>query len=370
MKKKNDDSLPSRSSKTDVYKAAKSLVRSGLSVIPIRADGTKRPAFELLPKVWSDDIQRYTRPWSEFKTRRPSNAELRGWFRDSPAESHYGIAVIGGEVSGGVEIIDLDNWDVVKPWKALVQKQAPGLLDRLVLVKTPRPGMHAYYRCCVVGGSHKLAMVPDSEYDNTKPKCVIELKGAAGYCLAPPSPPACHKTRRAYSYDNLDLTQISTITPDERDVLLTSARQLNAWERPVRNGYSPKCDSTPKGTRPGDIFNARGDWHAILAPHGWTWIGPSTSGSNQWCRPGKSRSLSATTSFAGSELMYVFSTNAHPFEPDAWYTKFHAYTLLNHNGSFSAAARDLADQKSCFHLANRITDPLARYSNYVPLSMR
>ena len=33
---------------------------------------------------------------------------------------------------------------------------------------------------------------------------------------------------------------------------------------------------------------------------------------------------------------YVFSSNAHPFEPDRAYSKFTAYTLLN----FGARARD------------------------------
>jgi len=52
--------------------------------------------------------------------------------------------------------------------------------------------------------------------------------------------------------------------------------------------------------------------------------------------------------FAGSasfngEVFYVFSSNAAPFEPGA-YSPFNAYTILEHNGDFTAAANALLDQ--------------------------
>jgi hypothetical protein len=53
------------------------------------------------------------------------------------------------------------------------------------------------------------------------------------------------------------------------------------------------------------------------------------------------RGTSATTNYAGSDLLYVFSSNAHPFEPETAYDKFAAYALLEH-GDFQAAARLLA----------------------------
>ena len=365
------DRPPAVRSKSAVYEAAKAMVQSGLSVIPVRADATKMPAFELLPRVWSNAEQRHTRPWSAFKTRRPTMAELRDWFRDSDKDIEYGVAVIGGEVSGGVEIVDLDNWDVVEPWSALVDDQAPGLLDRLVRVKSPRPGLHVYYRCVEFGGSRKLAMVPDPEHGGTKPKGVIELKGAAGYCLAPPSPAACHRTNRPYVYDgDLDLTQIPTITPEEREILLSCARRLDAWGRPARKAYSPTVRTAPAGgfARPGDAFNALADWGEILIPHGWAWVRETEVGSHQWCRPGKSGGVSATTGFAGSDLLFAFSSNADPFEPQAWYTKFHAYTLLNHGGDFRAAARDLA--RRGYGACRTRPEPLSRYAAYAPRSLK
>ena len=42
--------------------------------------------------------------------------------------------------------------------------------------------------------------------------------------------------------------------------------------------------------------------------------------------------------------LYVFSSNAHPFEPERAYRKFAAYALLNTGGDFSKAAMILARQ--------------------------
>src|SRR5262249_15180293 len=93
-----------------IYEAARAYVRAGLSVNPIMGDTSKRPAFELLPRVWWEKTRRYRRPWSVYKQRRPTKAELRAWYFDPDEADKYGIAVIAGGVSGGLEIIDIDNW--------------------------------------------------------------------------------------------------------------------------------------------------------------------------------------------------------------------------------------------------------------------
>ena len=63
-----------------------------------------------------------------------------------------------------------------------------------------------------------------------------------------------------------------------------------------------------------------------------------------WRRPGKEIGISATTNHAGTDLFYNFSTNSHPFEAGTVYTKFAAYTFLEHGEDFSAAASQLATE--------------------------
>ena len=93
--------------------------------------------------------------------------------------------------------------------------------------------------------------------------------------------------------------------------------------------------------RPGDEFNRRTDWATILEPHGWRPAG-ERNGVKHWTRPGKGFGTSATTNHAGTDLFYVFSSNAYPFQSECAYTRFVAHTVLNHEGDFAAAAKKLA----------------------------
>jgi hypothetical protein len=63
-----------------------------------------------------------------------------------------------------------------------------------------------------------------------------------------------------------------------------------------------------------------------------------------WKRPGKrERGWSATTGY-GHDLLYVFSTNAAPFETERVYSKFAAYAWLAHGGDYVAAGKALYAQ--------------------------
>lgn len=365
MQARADDPDPSPE---DVYRAARAYTKSGLSLVPITADGEKRPAWMLMTPVWSEENEKWTYPWCPYKSRIPRRDELRNWF-DPADEREFGLAIIGGAVSGGLEIIDCDNWHVAERWLKLVKKQSPVLIDKLVLVRSPRPGLHAYYRCEEFGGNEKLARVPDPEKDNKKPKTIIEVKGEGGYCVAPPSPAACHKTGRCYTFwGDKDLTEIPTISLREREVLLDCARKLNAWVEPERPAFSPRRRRSQDGIllRPGDDFNWRGDWAEILEPHGWKWVRRSCDGSDQWRRPGKTEGTSATTNYAGSDLLFVFSANADPFDEWTAYTKFHVYTLLDHQGDFTQAARTLARRGygTARGRGSQKSDPYRRYAGY------
>src|SRR5262245_57977198 len=106
---------------------------------------------------------------------------------------------------------------------------------------------------------------------------------------------------------------------------------------------------------PGDAFNKAGpEWDELLLPHGWElmWRRGRRAA---WRRPGKTADgLSATTGVCSNEhsgeLFACFSSNAPPFEGPtsgricSVHSKFAVYTLLNHGGDFSAAAKALYDR--------------------------
>src|SRR6202035_3340055 len=94
------------------------------------------------------------------------------------------------------------------------------------------------------------------------------------------------------------------------------------------------------GDRPGDDFNRRASWPETLEPAGWRHV-YNRGDVAYWCRPGKTRGVSATTNLAGSDRLYVF-TSSTPFKPECSYSKFAAYAILHHAADFAAAAHHLA----------------------------
>jgi hypothetical protein len=135
------------------------------------------------------------------------------------------------------------------------------------------------------------------------------------------------------------------ISLDGYELLCSYARELNEYVPPERLKAAYSAASDAQGSRPGDEFNRRANWEDILAGHGWR-VDRVVGEVTYWTRPGKGRGVSASTGFCKGDttgdLLYVWSSNADPFEPGHAYDKFGALTTLEHHGDFSAAAKWLA----------------------------
>lgn len=312
------DKAPGTASPDYILAAARAYVSAGLSVVPVRADGSKAPAVA----------------WKVYEKRRAIDFELHKWFSvDKP----IGIAIIGGIVSGTLEIIDFDDPALIEPWIKAVAAVRAGLIEKLPRVATPKGGAHFYYRAPVIEHNQKLAVAEDKHV-------LIETRGEGGYVLAPPSHPDCHPLKKAYVHaDGPFLTEIPTISAEERTTLLETARSFNrAPKKIIGPGEKGNPDKTGEEA-PGDDFNARATWDEVLEPYGWRKAkidGPIV----YWRRPGKTdEGHSASVGFCGDNL-HVFSSNATPFEPDATYSKWAALTFLKYGGDFKKSAKDLLEQ--------------------------
>jgi hypothetical protein len=131
------------------------------------------------------------------------------------------------------------------------------------------------------------------------------------------------------------------LTAEQTDLIINSARAFNEKAITAKEEHhAPKPSKPNEGAKPGEDFDTRTSWFEVLEPHGWEalrTIGDKT----YWRRPGKKDGgISATTGHCGSKL-YVFSSNAQPFDAERAYNKFSAYGLLNCGGDFSVAAREL-----------------------------
>ena len=301
---------------------AQAYLGAGFSVIPC-LQGQKWPAAHLLPKIDGSHT------WSMFQERPPTLDELHAWFVTGDADA---VAILGGRVSGNLEILDFDVPEILKPWEARVNAHDPDLLSYLPLVQTPSGGWHVYYRALEIAGNQKLAVDPARE----KPT-LIETRGEGGYVLAPPS--------AGYVLKRDALIRVPTLTIAERKVLLRAARSFD-WrpaepemETPARRHRLERGPSL--GVLPGEDFNRRGDVRTLLHRHGWR-LARSDGRQEYWRRPGKRRSWSATLlDDSDRRWFYNFSANAPGLDPDEAYTPFGLYATLEHGGDFSVAAKAL-----------------------------
>jgi putative DNA primase/helicase len=314
----------------------------GLSVVPPEQDGTKRPHAD----IWDEAEQRYT--WKPYQTTPATREHVIGWYQGG---NRTGV----GLACGGAKKVELFEFDDEVTYREFKRAAAEFELAELVewietgyLERTPGGGVHWFFYCDVVRGNTKLACRPKPD-EPGKTETLIETRGQGGYAVIAPSNGRVHETGGAYVLLQGGLDTIRTIAPHERDRLDNLARSFDEMPEQRAIEQEQKPDQPAKATasssadgdlRPGDDYNSRASWDAVLTPHGWVKV--FTSGSvTHWRRPGKDHSWSATTGHCKGFKVFSSST---PFSTQGTYSKFGAYTVLNHQGNFNAAAKDLAEE--------------------------
>ncbi|UQA92671.1 bifunctional DNA primase/polymerase [Streptomyces halobius] len=318
---------------------------AGASVLPVRVDGTKRPAVNA---------------WKQYQNQRMPLLPLRKHFADNP---QLGVGVVCGQVSDNLEMLEFEGRAVTEgiygEFIEIARNSGLGdVLDRIecsYLEQTPSGGFHLFYRVTgePVGGNTKLASRPATDdelaHDPTdKIKVLIETRGEGGFVIVAPSHGPVHPTGKPWWLVTGGPDQLATITADERDALFTVARVLD--QMPAKAEAPPPTQSISAADdgrlKPGDDYEQRHTWADILEPQGWEQV--YTQGSTvHWRRPGKRLGTSATTGRnTDRDRLYVFTTSTE-FDADPKknpYTKFAAYAVLHHGGDYRAAAKALADQ--------------------------
>jgi hypothetical protein len=263
--------------------------------------------------------------WKEYQTRLPKTDELTSWF----ANGCDAVCLVCGAVSGQLELIDFDRGaELFEAWSARIPDE---IFARLVIETSQSGGRHVVYRCRdPVSGNLKLAQRQEESGIVT----LIETRGDGGLFLCAPSP--------GYELVQGEFTSLPVLTAHERELLLLAAWELNEyWATTPQPAPCANLLQNPDNTRPGDDFNTRGDVVALLEQHGWQPCGVRADGNQHWTRPGKSSGTSATLK---DRTFYVFSSNAHPFEPNAAYSPFAVSALLEHGGDYASAASALGHQ--------------------------
>ena len=292
---------------------AEQALDNGISIVPPRNDGTKAPLGR----------------WQTYQEQWPTLDEITQWYTDT---NITGIGVVCGQVSGNLECIDFDRKEAYEEFVELAQLAGLSeLVDRIedgYLESTPK-GMHWLWRCSEISHNVKLA-------NNDQDETLIETRGEGGYVIVAPTSGTVHPSGEPYTLLQGSIETIPVITPEERQLLLDLAKTLD------KNARRADLQGSEDKSRPGDHFNAESTWSDVLSPAGWKEM-YTRDGVVYWQRPGKTIGASATTNYADTDLLYVF-TSSTEFDPNTAYSKFGAYAVLEHDGDHSRAAAALRAQ--------------------------
>lgn len=302
---------------------------AGVSVLPIRLDGSKAPAI---------------RKWKPYMSELPKDGQLTVWQLQKETRQGFGIGMVCGAVSGGLEVLDFDHnadenfW----AWRRMIP---PAVHGKLCAVETGGGGYHVIYRCDRICGNQKIAMEADGK------GVLIESRGQGGYIVAVGSPLETHRSQQPYTQVmGRPLPEVPQLTIDERKAIWAAAATFDQRDpEAVRAEFvqkrikqlSPPAVVEVDTSKPWHDFDARASWQEILGSAGWT-----TTDGIQWARPGKKAGTSAKvvcSESTGNELLTVFSGNAGPLAPKgssaATWGKFNAFVEIAHGGDRSAAAK-------------------------------
>jgi hypothetical protein len=268
----------------------------GLSVIPINQD--KSPAL---------------RSWKPYQLEKANVDDIGILFRDV-----HGIAIVCGEVSGGLEVIDVDTkHDSTNTlWREFSSKIPEELFSKLVVAQTRSGGYHLYYRCATIGRNN-----PDLARNNQR-ESLIETRGEGGYVLAYPS--------SGYGFIQGDLGSIPSILEADREELFNIARSFNQIEvivKPTKAITTTKASSY--SISPFDDYNQRGDVIALLESKGWNVVGEQGD-RIILLRPGQTDSKTSGNFHNELRVLKVFSSSTE-FDTERAYNPSQVFSILEGN---------------------------------------
>jgi predicted transcriptional regulator len=307
---------------------AHALLDADYSIIPIAQD--KRPNFAVLPEVWSPDENRFKATWLPFQARIAEHEEVDVWI-DHPLT--YGIAVVCGEISGGLGCIDFDRPEYFEQWFATDQAKALDAEQHAIQQTGSQVGRQVFLRGVWPNHNQQLAFAPTANAEGEF-EIAIETRGEGGYAIIAPSVCLLGKyrwlqndllglqdTEQAVWDTHIHICQAFDDTPHDYD---QGEREVKP-SAPMRNG----------GQSAIDWYNENTDIRSVLVAYGY-----DPRGYYRMARPG---GKSASVSLRANNRSKHHSSNDDLFTPPGGgcHSPFSVYAFFEHGGDYKAAARHI-----------------------------
>ena len=302
----------------------KALLFSGYSVMPV--DKYKIPC-------WYESGKR---TWKRLMTEPLSESELEVAI-DHEKTWRYGYATGYNDVFClDVDCKVLSTEERMPFWTefiSLLRDNIDGLDKKVSIHRTLNYGYHLTYRLYGETGNHKLAVPVKTgviQEGKTKVEALLETRGSGGYAVLYDD-----------CYNGLDYTEIQYLSDEEHEIVMHVCAMYDERveeQEVVQPKKEPlKNDNIQYGVSPWDEFNLK---NSVLDV-----VGDEFKVIRQITSKTIIKRHGATSAHSGyiykdSGCMYLFSTGT-VYPNEKLLSPAACYAYKNHNGDFSAAAKDL-----------------------------
>lgn len=323
--------------------------RSGMSIIAVGRDKTPSHA---MPRNAEGKIT-----WKEFMTRRATPEELTLWCASAKTT---GIALVCGDVSGGLRCIDFDEKEVFSQWckniAAVTKKDIRDVLKNVLINRTSR-GYQVIHRQFRPRNNQIFAYQPNPE-DPKHPVALIETRENGGYCLVPDSlHPSGWEYRWLTGFDNVE--DIRIVMPDEEYLWEEEARKLSRMEvKHVQAQHKPQTLSKARVVI--EEFNKRHHVTEYLDLCGYTETRPGAyrrpDGHKQNVYIYDHDGVEVTRHFNVIDEIDGVSMFGFPHDPFDW---FKICSMGNDlHAALKAAAQEVNIEWTTYELETRVEEPI------------
>ena len=297
-----------------VWNEIEKYIDLGLSVIPCYDQG--------------ENVKKSCIKWNKYQSERLGKPEL---FELMERFNTTAVSIICGEISGNLEIIDID----VKNWLGIdvrlfgdIKDFMPDVFSKLRIHKSPSGGFHIpFFGTQTPPKNQKLCRKLGVK------EAAIETRGTGGYFMAPPS----------MGYKVVKDAPIPTLTDMERESLITLCRSYDENVK-VENNKPTQKQNDFYDENPFDHYNGSNEAESVLVRNGWRFLSEN-SRFIHFERPGQTAKGRIGASFnKDGRYYYFFTSSCSPLEEGKGYTPARVLGLLEHGGDFKRTFSYLVSQ--------------------------
>src|SRR6056297_3250397 len=287
------------------------------------------------------------RPTGEWERFQKAKVIAGDWKADN-------IGLICGEISGNLEVLDLDQkyykgGDLLKDLGRMVGLHNEKLWNKLIVQETKNGGYHIIYRCPTLEGNKKIAMRPPTKGEEARGErnlVLIESRGEGGYILIQPS--------KGYHVSKGKLSSIPTLSENERKLLWTLCASFDECREGIKRYGN-------EGEKPWVHYDRENNTLDVLKRNGWEFVYEDAKRVHVR-RPGETSAPTSGNILKETDIFHCWSSSTE-FSTEEYYSASACLCVLEFGGDWKACGVYLS--REGYGERKKEEEPLSNVSSFV-----